>query len=647
MAEPLEQFRDAMAEAGLACDAEIIADGRLHRYRGPGDDTGTRDGFYVLHMDGVAAGSFGHWRLHPDAIKWKAEGGADFDPMQRAAMTKQIAAAKATREKELAEQHAEVAERARSIWAEAKDADPDHPYLVGKAVGTHGLKEDSKGRLVVPVYIDGALTSLQSIDEKGEKKFARGGKVTGGNYRIGGEPADLVYIAEGFATGASIYEAIDGAAPVVIAFSAGNLLAVAQALRKKYRKAAIVIAADNDQATEGNPGIAWARKAAEAVRGRVAVPILKSDPAAKCDFNDVARTDGAAAVRAMLETSRGLLGVSAASIEVVPTKWEWWHRFPAGEVIMIDSDPNLGKTTLVTDLAARKSRGLAWPDGEPCDAGNVIIVSAEDSNNTLVGRLTAHDADLSRIRIVSGNFQRDGATQVLTLPEHAGELEKIIRADKARLMFIDPLTGIISEKVDSHRDSSVRRVMGVISHLAQSTGCTIICIRHLTKQAAIENALYRGGGSIAIIAAARAGFILGFDPNDKAPVAERARVFAHLKYNLGPQTPSLAFRIRAGEGESFAHVEWIEGGSTLTPNELLLAPAKPRNTDALNRAVDFLKLELAPGQRRSTELEAAADAAGISTSTFERARKKLKTVSFRVEGVWYTSLRNSNSSKEI
>jgi putative DNA primase/helicase len=646
VAEAIDQFRDAMAEAGIPCDGEIIADGKLHRYRGPGDDAGTKDGFYVLHLDAVAAGSFGHWRIHPDAIKWHVEGGADFDPKQGAAITKQIAAAKATREKELAEQHANAAEQARAVWAEAHDADADHPYLVAKRVGTHGLKE-AKGRLLVPVYIDGALASLQSIDEKGEKKFARGGKVAGGSYRIGGKPGDLIYLVEGFATGASIYEAIEGASPVVVAFSAGNLLAVAQALRKKYRKAAIVIAADNDQATEGNPGIAWARKAAEAVRAQVAIASLKADPSAKCDFNDVARIDGAEVVRAALDEARGLLGVSAASIVVIPTKWEWWHRFPSGEVIMIDSDPNLGKTTLVTDLAARKSRGLAWPDGELCEAGNVIIVSAEDSSNTLVGRLTAHDADLSRIRIVSGNFQRDGATQVLTLPEHAGELEKIIRADKARLMFIDPLTGIISEKVDSHRDSSVRRVMGVISHLAQSTGCTIICIRHLTKQAAIENALYRGGGSIAIIAAARAGFILGFDPNDKAPVAERARIFAHLKYNLGPQTPSLAFRIRAGEGESFAHVEWIEGGSPLTPNELLLAPAKPRNADALDRAVDFLKLELAPGQRRSTELEAAADAAGISKSTFERARKTLKTVSFRTEGIWYTSLKNSNSSKEI
>jgi len=646
VADPILEFRAAMADAELACDTDIVADGRLHRFHAPGDGAGDKAGFYVLHLDGIAAGAFGSWRTNPEAIKWRADGGADFDPKQIAAMAKQIRSARAARDKELAGQHAEAAERARVVWSEAKDADSDHGYLCAKRVGTHGLKEVN-GRLLVPLYIDDALASLQSIDEQGKKKFAAGGKVAGGYYRIGGEPSDPIYIAEGFATAASIYESIDGAAPVVVAFFAGNLLPVAEALRKKYRKATIVIAADNDAKTADNPGVTFARKAAEAVRGRVAIPILKSDPAAKCDFNDIARIDGADAVRAILERARGLLGVSAASIVVVPTRWDWWHRFPSGEVIMIDSDPNLGKTTLVTDLAARKSRGLAWPDGEPCDAGNVIIVSAEDSNNTLVGRLKAHDADLSRIRIVSGNFQRDGATQVLTLPEHAGELEKIIRADKARLMFIDPLTGIISEKVDSHRDSSVRRVMGVISHLAQSTGCTIICIRHLTKQAAIENALYRGGGSIAIIAAARAGFILGFDPNDKAPVAERARIFAHLKYNLGPQTPSLAFRIRAAEGESFARVEWIEGGSTLTPNELLLAPAKPRNTDALNRAVDFLKLELKPGQRRSTELEAAADAAGISTSTFERARKKLKTVSFRVEGVWYTSLRNSNSSKEI
>ncbi len=619
MSDLIEQFRAAMAAAGLECDGEIIADGKLHRYRGPGDDPSERTGFYVLHSDGVAAGAFGHWRLHPEPIKWKAEGADDIAPQVRTAITKQISAAKVEREKE----YAAAAEQSRQVWAEAKNADPDHPYLCAKRVRVHGIKEDSKGRLLVPVYVDGALTSLQSIDEHGEKKFAKGGKVAGGSYRLGGEPGELIYIAEGYATAASIYEAIDGAAPVEIAFCAGNILPVAQSLRKKHPKASIVIAADNDSETKGNPGITHAREAEKAVHGRVAIPKLKGNAAAKCDFNDVAKIDGADAVRAALDEARGLLGVSAASIIVTPTKWEWWQKFPRDEVVILDSDPGVGKTTLALDFAARKSKGNPWPDGEPCEIGNVIVVSAEDSPNTLAARLEVHGADLNRIRIVPSAFDRAGELHVLTLPEHVRELERIIRADGARMLILDPLSGFVSERVDSHRDASVRRVMAVLSRLAQSTGCTIICIRHLTKQAALENALYRGSGSIAIIGAARAGFIVGYDPNDKAPEAERVRVFAHHKANLGPKTSSLAFRIRAEAGESIARVEWVAGECSLRADDLLRAPRQHRNTDALNEAVEFLQDKLGAGPMLAKEMAALAGDLEISSATLRRAKEKI------------------------
>jgi putative DNA primase/helicase len=642
VADPIEQFRAAMDAAGLTCDGEIIADGKLHRYRGPGDDPGEKTGFYVLHTDGVAAGSFGHWRDHPEPIKWKA-GDREITPQVRAAITKQISAAKVERE----EEHTQAAERSRQVWAEAKNADPDHPYLVAKSVRAHGIKEDSKGRLLVPVYVDGVIMSLQSIDEKGEKKFARGGKVAGGSYRLGGKPGHLVYVAEGYATAASIYEVTGCVAPVEIAFSAGNLLPVAQSLRKKYPKAQIVIAADNDSETDGNPGITHARDAAKTVHGRIAIPTLKGSPAAKCDFNDVAKIDGADAVRAVLEQAAGLLGVSAASITVTPTEWEWRNRFPRGEVVMLDADPGIGKTTVALDLAARVSKGNPWPDGAPCETGNVIVVSAEDSPNTLAARLKAHGADLNLVRIVPSAFDRDGELHVLTLPDHVRELEQIIRAVRARILILDPLNGFVSERVDSHRDASIRRVMAVLSRLAQSTNCTIICIRHLTKQAALENALYRGGGSIAIIAAARAAFIIGFDPADKAPVAERLRVFAHSKANLGPITSSLAFRIRAEAGESVASVQWVAGACSLSANDLLMTAPKPRDRDALQRAEEFLKLELKDGPRRSTEIEVLADEKGISTTTYNRARKSLNICSDREAGKWWLSLPGTKTAQEV
>jgi putative DNA primase/helicase len=85
-----------------------------------------------------------------------------------------------------------------------------------------------------------------------------------------GEPTQALCIAEGYATAASIHEATGHAA--VVAFNAGNLLPVARALRGKFPDIKIVICADNDAQTSGNPGLTQAKAAAAAVGGFLANP---------------------------------------------------------------------------------------------------------------------------------------------------------------------------------------------------------------------------------------------------------------------------------------------------------------------------------------------------------------------------------------
>ncbi len=343
----------------------------------------------------------------------------------------------------------------------------------------------------------------------------------------------------------------------------------------------------------------------------------------------------------------GLLGTEAVVVEPKDPEWEWDKRIPKGEVTMLDGDPGVGKSLLTVDLAARKSVGRPYPDGASCEAGNVIIVSAEDNDSTIVSRLNVHDAELSRIRIVTGAFESKGETYALTLPDHVGLLEDVITAKAAGLCIIDPLAAFISEKVDGHKDSSIRRVMAVLTRLAQKTRCAIICVRHLTKQAFIENALYRGGGSIAIIGSARAGFLVGFDPEDQAPAFLRKRIFAQYKANLGPITPSLAYGVSIAENEKVAHVEWLKGESKLHANDLLLMQGKKqRDPNALDIAKDFLKIELASGPHKSTEIEEKAKEAGISKKTLARARGVLRIVPDKDgAGGWTVSLPDNHDRR--
>ena len=120
--------------------------------------------------------------------------------------------------------------------------------------------------LMIPIKLNGKISSLQFINRDGEKRFLPDGEK--GGYLIGkivdGKP---ICIAEGFATAASIHEATGHA--VVVAFDAGNLRKMAQALRAKQPDAVIVLCADDDEA-----GKRGATEAARAVGGFVAMPVF-------------------------------------------------------------------------------------------------------------------------------------------------------------------------------------------------------------------------------------------------------------------------------------------------------------------------------------------------------------------------------------
>lgn len=102
--------------------------------------------------------------------------------------------------------------------------------------------------------IGGSIASLQTIDDAGEKRFLHGGKKASGSFTLGDlTEATTILICEGYATGASLHEA--SGIPVVVAFDAGNLKPVAQALRAAHPGSTLCLCADDDVETEGNPGL--------------------------------------------------------------------------------------------------------------------------------------------------------------------------------------------------------------------------------------------------------------------------------------------------------------------------------------------------------------------------------------------------------
>ena len=169
-----------------------------------------------------------------------------------------------------ARERAEAAMKAVAIWKAATPAPDGHAYLIRKGIKAHGARLH-KGALLIPMRADGMIHSLQFIGGDGDKRFLTGGRVAGCYFGIGNtRSAAALCIAEGFATGATIFEATGY--PVAVAFNAGNLLAVARALREKFADLPLVLCADDDQHTPGNPGLTKATEAARAVGGLLAVP---------------------------------------------------------------------------------------------------------------------------------------------------------------------------------------------------------------------------------------------------------------------------------------------------------------------------------------------------------------------------------------
>lgn len=299
-----QQFAEAIRAAGLTPPAEIVADGAIHRFA-PNGRPSDKAGFYILHGDGVPAGSFGDWRTSK-TYAWRADLGRKLTRAEETAHRARVKEMRRKREAEEVKRHTEARQEAQQLWGSAKDANDTHPYLKRKGVKAHGLKVDGQGRLLVPLKIGAEWHSLQTIAGDGKKLFLTGGRVAGAYFLIGtkdqAEKDRLLCVAEGFATAASIHEA--AGYTVVAAFNAGNLMPVAQYLKKQFPGLRLLLCADDDAATQGNPGLTKAKEAARVVGGLLAVPHFGADrPKGISDFNDLAQLRGMQAVKAAIDAA--------------------------------------------------------------------------------------------------------------------------------------------------------------------------------------------------------------------------------------------------------------------------------------------------------------------------------------------------------
>jgi putative DNA primase/helicase len=289
MASAIGSFKTAMLANGLH-PPDVIQPGKFHRFPGMHKKRVNTAGWCKLFED-ERGGVFGDFSAGLDE-HWQAETERTYSAEERQAFLQRCEAERKVRDAEQLQLHEATAAKALEILAKAGSDPSKHPYAQKKAVPLGSILKrgawPQRGwtdALLIQIYgADGKIWALEAINADGEKDYLKGGRKRGGFHPLGKiRGANRVLIGEGLATVAAVH-AVDGA-PAVAAMDAGNLSAVALAVRTLAPDAEIVLLADNDIKPDGtNPGLKAATEAAQAIGGRVAVPELDGQ---KCDFWDL------------------------------------------------------------------------------------------------------------------------------------------------------------------------------------------------------------------------------------------------------------------------------------------------------------------------------------------------------------------------
>lgn len=360
-ADFIADFRVEMMNAGLDYTGDIHPDGKLHRVKFCDDKEAA--GWYVLYPpDPIPSGAFGCWRRGVKLTVCLKNGREEISGEEWNKIKVRFADAERLRAEDEQERHRRAQERALGMIEGGSDVYADHPYLTKKRVQKCGdMVLGMDGELVLPLRdAAGDVHSVQTITADGEKRFLPGGRVQGCFYVINGRMDCPMVICEGYATGATIFEATGWA--VIAAMNCGNMLVVAKAIRDKFPDKPIIIAADNDERLLGadeqhrERGLTKAKEAAKVIKGSVAVPTFSDDDMEGTDFNDMALAAGLEAVNTAFEQCypSPLSVLTFSQILTIPThetdRIIGDHLLDKGTPMVIVGQGGTGKSRLVYQL---------------------------------------------------------------------------------------------------------------------------------------------------------------------------------------------------------------------------------------------------------------------------------------------------------
>jgi phage/plasmid primase-like uncharacterized protein/KaiC/GvpD/RAD55 family RecA-like ATPase len=519
-----------MLGAGLKPPDTLHLDGKVHRFNSgtKGEKGHDKPGWYIVFNDGIPAGRFGCWRSGVE-LTWKADIGRSLTVAEEMAQSRRLSEAKAQRDAEQAKTREVAANTVDLIWSQAGAASPEHPYLQRKGIQPNGARITGDGRLMVPLYnSDGELSSIQYIDHQGGKLYHPGGQTGSMFWLVGStDDADTLYIAEGFATAATISE-VTGK-PCAVAYSASNLVPVTGILKAAYPTLDICIVADNDASGVGQR---YAEQASAKFGVRMTMPPIEGDA------NDYVQTghDLALLLKPPIATDY-LIPADGFSAQPAPILWLVKHWIQDKALVMVHGPSGGGKTFVTLDWMLHIASGKPNWFGHKVKAGNMVYLAGE-GHHGLRSRIAAWKHHNS---VTSLNMWVSKSGVDLNTAEGYLKVLEAVRALKIKpsVITVDTLHRFMAGDENSAQDA--KTMLDACAALMQEFGCTVILVHHTGVS---DEAQHRARGSSAW------------------------RGALDIEISIVPSKPSKPMEIiqRKSKDAEMAHTVYVELESVAIPN---------------------------------------------------------------------------------